>query len=350
MKLTLTPFVTLVMGFVVIATQPVSAQDRVVVVDWQEHGLVSKHGTPLSFEWQLERAAEPTDYMDDRYEFWFRFRSSTVYAGQPQPIYVGFDIAVEDRQYNIGFAKALRPGEETTYDFWHHVAEPAVVMATSRGWVGTFLTEIETETAAMSCAELAVYRDERLPQIFDRLSRAYSFPADHIAAVRDVREELEGMATRADVGGVATVVNTAANFLSGLLGNFASRGMERAVTAVDLTLGAQETMIELARQGEGAFNEKMGELFLSRAGALLQAAGSDLADFVPVVSSVTSAISGIESYDDYRSARDTIDEQLRMVEQQMLRANEALRSERVKLELFNEVKGQMDAYLEQECS
>lgn len=325
-------------------------QDRVTIVDWQQHSFVSRHGTPLSFEWRLERDAERTGYMDDRYEFRFRLRSTTVYAGRETPIYVGFDIAVEERDYNLGFAKTLRPGDEASYDFWHASAEPTVVMATSRSWVGTFLNEIETETAPMSCAELAVYRDERLPAIFDELSRAYSFPADHVATIREIREDLEGMGAATDAGGVATVVNTAANFLTGMLGGFASKGMERAVMAVDVGLGTQESMIELVRQGEGAFNEKMGDLFLSRAGTVLQAAGSSLADFAPVVSSVTSVISGIESYDDYRNARESIDDQLRSLEEQMRRANDALRAQKVKLELFNEVKNSIDAYLEEECS
>ena len=131
------------------------AQNKLVIQDWQEFTLTSKYGNPISFLWTLERNHKRTDYMENRYKFYIRFKSKTKFKGSPQSVSIGYNIEVDGLKNNLQFRKTLYWDKHGTWDFWHQSASPDVEMKVSTGWIGTFLKEIEKASEKdTDCAEI----------------------------------------------------------------------------------------------------------------------------------------------------------------------------------------------------
>lgn len=139
-----------------------TAQNKLVVKDWQEYTFASKYGNPITIQWILERSSDRVDYMDNKYHFFFRFRSKTKLYGHKQSVWVGFDIPIEGREYDLEFGQTLFWDRDGKSDFWHASSSPPIEMKVDRGWIGTFSSEIEKsiqkpEDCAKLVEELGAY-------------------------------------------------------------------------------------------------------------------------------------------------------------------------------------------------
>lgn len=131
------------------------AQNKYVVKDWEEYSFTSKYGNPITILWTLERSHKKVDYMDNRYHFYLSFKSRTKLNGAPQPVWVGFDIKVDGLERNLQFGQTLKWKGHKSWDFWHESPSPKVIMNVSRGWIGTYLNEIEDVIEEKDdCAEI----------------------------------------------------------------------------------------------------------------------------------------------------------------------------------------------------
>lgn len=139
----------------VINTLGLFAQNRYVVKDWQEYTFISKYGNPITVLWALERSHKKVEYMDNRYQFYLRFKSKTKLSGISQSIWVGFDVKVDGLKGNLQFGHTLNWEGHKSWDFWHESPSPQVKMNVSSGWIGTYLDEIEKAVDKKDdCAEI----------------------------------------------------------------------------------------------------------------------------------------------------------------------------------------------------
>ncbi|WGH74514.1 hypothetical protein P8625_10445 [Tenacibaculum tangerinum] len=131
------------------------SQNKKVIKDWEEYTFNSKYGNPITIIWSLERSHKPAKYMDNRYHYFFRFKSKTKLKGQTKPVWVGFDIAVDGLERNIEFGSTLYWEKTSSWDFWHESSNAKIEMKASKGWIGTYLKELEKVSKKdKNCAEL----------------------------------------------------------------------------------------------------------------------------------------------------------------------------------------------------
>lgn len=131
------------------------SQNKKIIKDWQEHTLESKYGNPITILWSLERSHKPAKYMSNRYQYFLRFKSKTKFKGESKSVWVGFNIEVENFKNHLQFGKTLYWDKTSSWDFWHESANAKIDMKTSRGWIGTYLKEIEKVSKKdKDCAEL----------------------------------------------------------------------------------------------------------------------------------------------------------------------------------------------------
>lgn len=145
----------LLLIFLILFTSSSLSQSKKIIQDWQEYTLNSKYDNPITILWSLERSHKPAKHMNNRYQYFLRFKSKTKLDGEAQSVWVGFNIEVEQLENHLQFGKTLYWDKTGSWDFWHESTSAKIDMKTSRGWIGTYLKEIEKVSKKdEDCAEL----------------------------------------------------------------------------------------------------------------------------------------------------------------------------------------------------
>lgn len=129
--------------FFMVLTSSVRCQNKKIIKDWQEYTFDSKYGNSITILWALERSHKTANHMSNRYHYFLRFKSKTKFNNKPKSVWVGFDIEVDNFKNNLQFGKTLYWDKTGSWDFWHESANVKIDMKISRGWIGTYLKEIE---------------------------------------------------------------------------------------------------------------------------------------------------------------------------------------------------------------
>lgn len=148
---------------IAISSKKLVAQNKVTIKDWETFTFSSKYGNPITFQWKLERSEKPLSYMKNQYEFWFKFRSKTMFYGKIQPVYVSIDIPIQDRKYNVNSGIRIYPDKDSSHNFWSLLANPKIEFGVKRGWIGTYNNEVEKNCADV-LKELGMYTNSELLQ------------------------------------------------------------------------------------------------------------------------------------------------------------------------------------------
>jgi hypothetical protein len=129
--------------------------DKVVIIDWTTRTFSSKYGNPITYQYMLVRGQKRVDYMNNRYHYYFRTRSCTKYKKKNEKVWIGFDVNLmtgevpyKDKDgdaVDLEYGSTLSWDKYYSWDFWATPATLNLEFEGERGWIGTFLNEMEKE-------------------------------------------------------------------------------------------------------------------------------------------------------------------------------------------------------------
>lgn len=320
---------------------------QIVVQNWENVSIRSNYGNPIYFKWRLLRIKNKPQHLDT-YKYYIELQSLTESGFDVSTIYLRLYFDVSSAKYDEDFGLLVPKDRAVSYYFYNPNKTTEVTLKKATGWIGTYLNEVEGNKMEMTCEELIEFRDNEL---FNEWNKAFSdltIKSETIDLLQEAKKDLENSTAwaRSDWNLIPMTVKTFCQTFVDIVGVHplafaASEGMNAASRAERMkkfhnTLKTTNNNVKIATKQNA---EEVA----------VEITKQSLKKLHPVTRFYTNLYENVKSFQDHDDLKKEFNKQWENLEIGIEEYNQEINLAGDNLSELNDIKNQIDEYLDEEC-